>query len=85
MLRRRLAHAAERSGDLETSVRTWRDLVKDYPNEPVNQNNLARVEKKLEASRKSASASGSQLVVAFTGLLAATFLPAMLQHLTHQA
>jgi tetratricopeptide (TPR) repeat protein len=44
MLRRRLAHAAERAGDLRTSVATWRGLVRDYPGVPVNQNNLRRVE-----------------------------------------
>lgn len=45
MLRRRLAHAAERDGDVALSLQTWRDLVRDYSNEPVNHNNLARVEK----------------------------------------
>lgn len=45
MLRRRLAHAAEREGDIALSLQTWRDLVRDFPNEPVNHNNLARVEK----------------------------------------
>ncbi len=44
MLRRRLAHAAERVGDLTLSVQTWRDLVRDFPNDVVNKNNLARVE-----------------------------------------
>jgi tetratricopeptide (TPR) repeat protein len=44
MLRRRLAHAAERDGDLTLSLQTWRDLVRDFPNDVVNQNNLARVE-----------------------------------------
>jgi tetratricopeptide (TPR) repeat protein len=45
LLRRRLAHAAEGAGDLQTSIATWRALVRDYPNIPVNRNNLARVEK----------------------------------------
>ena len=44
MLRRRLAHSAERGGDLNLSVQTWRDLVRDFPDEAVNKNNLARVE-----------------------------------------
>lgn len=44
MLRRRLAHAAERGGELELSAQTWRGLVRDYPSEVVNKNNLARVE-----------------------------------------
>lgn len=44
LLRRRLAHAAERQGDLSLSAETWRGLVRDYPDEAVNKNNLARVE-----------------------------------------
>lgn len=44
LLRRRLAHAAERGKELELSAQTWRGLVRDYPDEPVNKNNLARVE-----------------------------------------
>ena len=44
MLRRRLAHSAERAGDLQLSVQTWRDLVRDFPDDAVNKNNLARVE-----------------------------------------
>lgn len=48
MLRRRLAHAAERAGNLPLSRETWQGLVRDYPNEPVNKNNLARVEKLIE-------------------------------------
>ena len=48
MLRRRLAHAAEGAGDLQTSLSTWRALVRDYPGIPVNRNNLARVEKLMK-------------------------------------
>jgi tetratricopeptide (TPR) repeat protein len=44
MLRRRYAHAAEKSGDLATSANVWRALVKDYPDQAVNKNNLMRVE-----------------------------------------
>lgn len=43
MLRRRLAHAAQKAGDLQTSLATWRGLVRDFPNDPINKNNLARV------------------------------------------
>lgn len=43
MLRRRLAHAAEHAGDLELSEQTWTNLVRDFPNEAVDKNNLARV------------------------------------------
>ena len=45
MLRRRYAHAAERSGDFQTSIKVWQNLVKDYPDQAVNKNNLQRVEK----------------------------------------
>ena len=51
MMRRRLAHAAEHAGDLPLSVRTWTDLARDFPNSPVNKNNLARV-KGLSEKRK---------------------------------
>jgi tetratricopeptide (TPR) repeat protein len=54
MLRRRLAHAAERSGDWTTAVATWQSLVADFPNEAVNKNNLERVQKAM----KEAAASG---------------------------
>lgn len=47
MLRRRYAHAAEKSGDLQTSATVWRTLVKEFPDEAVNKNNLARVEQAL--------------------------------------
>jgi tetratricopeptide (TPR) repeat protein len=45
LLRRFLGHAAEKSGDIKLSLDTWRGLVRDYPNDAVNKNNLARVEK----------------------------------------
>lgn len=48
MVRRRLAHAAERAGNLQLSRETWQGLVKDYPTDAVNKNNLARVEKLIE-------------------------------------
>ncbi|MEO6907929.1 MAG: tetratricopeptide repeat protein, partial [Abditibacteriaceae bacterium] len=43
MLRRRWAHAAENAGDIKTAIGIWQQLVKDYPNDVVNQNNLNRV------------------------------------------
>jgi tetratricopeptide (TPR) repeat protein len=43
LLRRRLAHAARRAGDLPTSIATWQSLVRDYPSE-VNKRNLKRVQ-----------------------------------------
>lgn len=52
MLRRRYAHAAEKSGDLAASVATWRALAQDFPTEAVNQNNLARVEQMVRDSKK---------------------------------
>lgn len=44
MMRRRLAHANEKAGDLPGSIMAWRALVHDYPAEAVNKNNLTRVE-----------------------------------------
>lgn len=43
MLRRRWAHAAEHAGNTKTAIQIWRKLVKDYPNDAVNQNNLNRL------------------------------------------
>jgi tetratricopeptide (TPR) repeat protein len=43
MLRRRWAHAAENAGDTKTAIRIWQKLVKDYPNDAVNKNNLDRI------------------------------------------
>lgn len=43
LLRRRLAHAAEGAGDRDLATRTWTNLVRDFPDSPVNKNNLARV------------------------------------------
>jgi tetratricopeptide (TPR) repeat protein len=45
MLRRRFAHTAEKAGDLKLSLETWQGLAKDYPDDAVIKNNLARVEK----------------------------------------
>ena len=50
MLRRRYAHAAEHAGDLPASVMAWRALAKDFPDEAVNKNNLARVEAQIKAA-----------------------------------
>ncbi len=55
MLRRRLAHAAEKADDLPLSVATWRDLVRDFPEDAVNKNNLARVEKTISENQRSAA------------------------------
>ena len=44
LLRRRMAHAAEGAGDWDLATRAWTNLVRDYPNEVVNKNNLARVQ-----------------------------------------
>ena len=43
MLRRRLAHAAEGAGDWNLARQTWTQLVRDFPNQPINSRNLARV------------------------------------------
>jgi tetratricopeptide (TPR) repeat protein len=58
MLRRRFAHAADKAGDLELSLATWKKLVEDYPDEAVNKNNLARVEQKL-ADKKNQNKSAA--------------------------
>ncbi|MDQ3815344.1 MAG: tetratricopeptide repeat protein [Armatimonadota bacterium] len=62
MLRRRLAHAAEKAGDFKMAVETWRALANDFPNEVVNKNNLARVErlqKEPEQNKTPESQKGS--------------------------
>jgi tetratricopeptide (TPR) repeat protein len=73
MLRRRLAHAAEKTGDFDLALATWKKLVEDYPDEAVNKNNLARVEKELAAKNSAKThtaaaygASGAALL-AFVG------------------
>ena len=43
LLRHRLAHAAEDSGDLALATQTWTKLVRDYPGNVINQRNLDRV------------------------------------------
>ena len=43
LLRRRWAHAAEHAGNTKTAIQIWQKLVKDYPNDAVNQNNLNRI------------------------------------------
>jgi tetratricopeptide (TPR) repeat protein len=58
MVRRRLAHAAEKTKDWPTALATWQALVQDFPNEPINRNNLARVEKaQTEANTAAAAAT----------------------------
>lgn len=73
MLRRRLAHAADKAGDWELSLATWKKLVEDYPDDVVNKNNLARVEAKIaekEAEKKRtamAYGAGGAALLAFVG------------------
>jgi len=57
MLRRRLAHAAEKAGDIKLSIATWRQLVADFPEDVVNKNNLARVENLRKTKTKTAMLS----------------------------
>jgi tetratricopeptide (TPR) repeat protein len=45
---RTLAHAYDRMGMLQDSVRIWKLLVAHYPKDTAAKNNLARVEKKLK-------------------------------------
>lgn len=83
MLRRRLAHAAEKAGDLKTSVAMWRALAKQFPTEAVNRNNLARVEAALANPAASADApresEGAPMLLAGGGLLAALLVPALVR------
>ncbi len=88
MLRRRLAHSAEKAGDLQTSVATWRALAKRFPNEAVNRNNLARVEAALahptspdEAASIDAprEGEGAPMLLAGGGLLAALLVPLLVR------
>jgi len=61
MLRRRLAHAADKAGDFQTAVETWRGLVRDFPDEAVNRNNLRRVENLMdELAAERARAAGAR-------------------------
>lgn len=55
MLRRRLAHAAEKADDLPLSIATWRGLVRDFPDDAVHQNNLKRVEQLSDGAKLIAS------------------------------
>jgi len=50
LLRHRLAHAAEDSGDLALATQTWTALVRDYPTSTINKNNLARVKARTNAA-----------------------------------
>jgi predicted Zn-dependent protease len=54
LLRRRYAHAAEHAGDLPGSIAIWTQLVKDYPGNDVDKNNLNRV---LELQKKGAASA----------------------------
>lgn len=55
MLRRRLAHAAEKADDLPLSLSTWRELVRDFPDDAVHKNNLKRVENLVDSTKRIAS------------------------------
>jgi tetratricopeptide (TPR) repeat protein len=83
MMRRALAHAAERSGELALAVATWRQLVKEFPNEAVNRNNLARAEKLLNGQKDKAAPQAALppsglAALALVGLSGALLLPASL-------
>jgi len=47
-----LAHAYEKSGQLEKSLYTWQRAAQAEPNSPVVKNNLERVKAKLDALNK---------------------------------
>lgn len=83
ILRRQLAHASQSAGDLQTSVETWRGLVRDFPNEPVNKNNLERVEKllaeKSTTPTQTSELSTGRLMMTSAGLLGALIIPALVR------
>ena len=83
MTRRQLAHAAQNAGDLQTSAETWRALVKDYPNDAVNKNNLERVEKLITDKAKNSTQTSQQSVgrymMASAGLLGALVIQALVR------
>jgi len=75
LMRRQLAHTAQNAGELKFSAETWRGLVKDYPNEAVNKNNLERVEKLISEQAKpganTAQLSTGRFLLTSAGLLGA--------------
>lgn len=73
LLRRRFAHASERAGDLVGAVEVWRGLLKDFPDEAVHKNNLARVEKLLQ----DASPTRTSSLPLYFGFAATLLLPAI--------
>jgi tetratricopeptide (TPR) repeat protein len=69
MLRRRYAHAAEHAGNWTKSAEIWRALVAQFPDDSINRNNLARVEKSI-AEQKAAKGQQTAALIGGTGLLA---------------
>lgn len=69
MLRRRYAHSSEKAGDLTSSLVAWQGLVKDFPADQVNKNNLARVEKVIKDGP-----AGTPAPALAAGMAAATLL-----------
>lgn len=68
MMRRRLAHASEKAGDLKGSIQTWQALVHDYPTEVVDKNNLARVQA-MQTTKNAGVPMASMAGVAGLGLV----------------
>jgi tetratricopeptide (TPR) repeat protein len=74
MLRRRLAHVAEHVHDYDLALATWKKLVEDYPDEAVNKNNLARLERELAEKNRAqihtatAYGASSAAFLAFVGV-----------------
>ena len=80
LLRRRLAHAAEKDGDLELSITTWRKLTADFPDEYVNRTNLARVEKLLaEKQAEEKKVAMSPILIGSVGIAMIALLGAALR------
>jgi tetratricopeptide (TPR) repeat protein len=68
MLRRRYAHAAEHNGNWNKSAEIWRALVAQFPDDAVNRNNLARVERSI--AEKTAKGQQTAALIGGAGLLA---------------
>lgn len=60
LLRRRYAHACEHAGDLEGSLDVWKKLVADYPNDAVDKNNMARVQRAIEEKKDAIPETGTR-------------------------
>jgi len=84
MLRRRLAHAAEKSGDMELSLATWKKLVEDYPDDQVNKNNLARIERSIAEKQSEGTRTAMAYAAGGAAFLALIGSGAVLRRRAHE-